>query len=291
MDGLILVPVRVYLTNELETKGKPSFKVEVVPSRNGDDVRYSFNGLRIGRNFAQFYVDTLDGVIPEALKPFAGGYYSICKNKINGYRHEGFYRDERFDKASAEISHYGERGNRIMSFNIKVIGSDLQQAIDLYNAILADELVPIDLGGQPATQLLDELKTAQDELKTARAELDNRQELMAKYIEETDALQLQILNVNARLVGKETPREKQLLAEVNTRRELMTQLEEALDALLIEVGSLKAEIVQKNIDIRDITARNNAEITNLRSQLAKAKKRWYTKLCDWIMSSNGIMDF
>lgn len=238
------VKVRVYFKSEI--MDHPKFLAKHHSDKHGPDVAHFFNDLRIYFSEGCFYMDTIGGQVPEVLKPFVSGKYSIHDYYLPGFRHGGLYRDARFDQTEAQVKQCNtSRPQGSDSYNIEIVGTNLEYVLGLYHAILSDELLPVSVGKSPV-QLIEEL----------RANLFNRESVISD------------LN---RVISELNDRAKVALETIRSMRSMKPAL-----ALAHEM----------NVDLQGNIDALKSHVKVLRQWLDEANKPWYRKFWTWLIKGD-----
>mgnify|MGYP001558819306 CR=1 FL=1 len=234
------VKVRVYLKSEIMED--PKFMAKHHSDKRGHDVAYFFNDLRIHFSDGCFYMDTIGGQVPEALKSFMSGKYSIHDYYLPGFRHGGLYRDARFDQTEAQVKQCNtSQPQGSDCYNIEIDGTDLEHVLGLYHAILNDELLPVSVGKSPV-QIIEELKANLLNSEREIFELTNKVAVLENQLDTADKT-------------------------IDSMREEMS--------LVQEIKRAQLEKAQAQLQASEV------KIALLSKDLAEAKKPWHEKLRYW----------
>ena len=159
--------VRVYFKSEI--MDDPKFSKAFSNHKGQSSVQYRFADLPLNFYDGQFSMDAVDGEVPHVLREFTSGKYSLNSIWYDGFRLGGMYRDERFPDATADVKQCSpaRTGDRSTSYNVDITGTNLQHILGLFNAIKADELVPVSVA-KSAPARIAELEQALADSKQAR---------------------------------------------------------------------------------------------------------------------------
>jgi|SRR3989344_1423109 len=166
------VAVRVYLRSKIVDSSE--YKVIHYKSSGSPCTKYYLRDMEIHFSEGRFSMDTINGVLPHWLDGFSSEEYSIRSLWNDGFRLGGLYRDKRYDKAEAEV----KMCKPPTSYNVMVCGTNLAHVLNLHQAILTGELLPIQLGGASAMELAEELLTVRAESATTIDGLKSQIEAM-----------------------------------------------------------------------------------------------------------------
>lgn len=153
-NGILNLSVRTYFDSKI--MGALRFKALQSQKKDGrDEPSYRFHDLPIKFDGGQFYIDSIEGVIPEQLKEFLANRFSIHEYYINGaVRPRGTYEDKAFPKAQAEVQSAEMNGKA--TYHLYAVGNDLNSVIGLFRAIVKGDLAPVADGKSTAEQLEEE---------------------------------------------------------------------------------------------------------------------------------------
>lgn len=215
--------VRVYFDSKLMADARFSKRHESFKGRT--ETTYQFDGLPINFYDGHFSMDAIDGEVPEIFKEFISRKYCLKEIWLDGYRHGGLYRDERYSEAEAEVKQCNPArpGDRSSSYNVEIYGTNLEHILGLYQAILADELVPVSFG-KSAAQLIEDLR---DQLAKCNHQLELETDL-CKTAEAFDIEQLELIKTQKSELEQNLLLIASLEREMSAREEAIRELENKL---------------------------------------------------------------
>lgn len=145
------VKVRVHLNDTI--MNDPRYQAILSQGERGTLEEYFLNNLRFDCMDGRFYIDAPSGQVPTIFRPYIMGRFSIRRNWLPGLRKEGLHLYADYPLAEARIRQCVTYKGDAPIFNIDIDGTDLNDVLGLYKAIVDDNVIP----PPPNQALLDQI--------------------------------------------------------------------------------------------------------------------------------------